>query len=654
MSMIKWLMETPRVSHLGNYFLEDQPIHRGCNSHDINFSGSYYQFELDAVAITNRINQEYKGIIAKKNAVSAIDPKSEQHALHYVLSNDLCSPTTDIPCTILREYVTQSIKDNNTRYYVDLYSKSADCQCKKGKLCDVCVKKYESLKDILKKSKDIYHALKNEGRLFSTKQLIQDSKSSIIEALIKPFEDDDTALMTQLLLAHDKQGNTPLYYAYTKLPGDKKDFKLLLDRVKLLKNDQDKWNLLKEAHQHNETVVHAMVAYWQNLDYEIECFGTNLIRNAMTMTNGDGSTPFHAVLANPQPLSMIEAMCKLFSEPSPQEEKNCNILDAVFCQNHQGLNPLHLLCQLDSKNPDKNDKIFTEWLKIMPIDFCEQKLMEKDNNGCTPLHYAIKSGNDVLVRKILNLHNAPEDKNENQSVFYKTITMIEDKYHETALHYACRYGSRETLNQIVEALGPKNLYDIRCRSNLYKFIPSHHHFSNFDFTTAINKHNHLFNCFDYFEKNHFEHSWFNGKGYYNDRINDFCNCFAAMESALKNTRPIFLKPATIDFTKEGCGLFFKDPYPGLRAALQHVTNKELEEFKAFIKEKSSSTSAGSDLYQCKVAKILQDKLLSTDYNEKKDDSPSMAISTPVAMPSSAPPPYSPPEETSVKSAPHFS
>lgn len=67
-------------------------------------------------------------------------------------------------------------------------------------------------------------------------------------------------------------------------------------------------------------------------------------------------------------------------------------------------------------------------------------------DGCTPLHYAIKSGNDALVRKILSLQDLPTKK----------LIEIENKCHETLIHYACRYGNLETLNLVIETMGPKN------------------------------------------------------------------------------------------------------------------------------------------------------------------------------------------------------
>src|SRR5205085_1572821 len=123
--------------------------------------------------------------------------------------------------------------------------------------------------------------------------------------------------------------------------------------------------------------------------------------------------------------------------------------------------------------------------------------------------------------------------------FCQKLAMVEDKNHETALHYACRFGNREILNQIVDALGPKHLYEIRCKSDLSKLVPRHHHFSQSDFETAMNKHNHLFNCFSYFEKTHPDKRFLNNNKHYSARISDFCNCFTAIENAHKNNQNIF-------------------------------------------------------------------------------------------------------------------
>ncbi|HEV2917070.1 MAG TPA: hypothetical protein VGW78_04965, partial [Candidatus Babeliales bacterium] len=376
MSMIRWLKETPRVAYLGYYFLQDQPKYEG-NFYEIRSSGVYYRCELDAAAVAEKISQ-YSGNIARMKAVSEIDPKTEQHVLHYVLSEELCSLKDNMPNTILKKNVPQSIQGQGH------YMISVCCFCSRysrKNYCNMCAAKYSTIEERLKNSKTVYNELRNSGGLASSEQLLKENKPLIIEEIIKPFENDDHAFV-QLLLARDKNGNSPLFYSYTKIPIDKKNIKPLLDRIKNLKNKEDKWAILK-------TFIHALVAQEVNLDDAITCFGADLIKNAMFITDEHGNTPFHMVSSNPESLLMFEAMCRLFpSNPIRVEEKsNTSMLDAVFfCQNHNGLNPLH---------------------------------------------YAVKNRNDALIRKIFSLHEQQnkelENKNDDESVFYKTIAMMKDK-----------------------------------------------------------------------------------------------------------------------------------------------------------------------------------------------------------------------------------
>ncbi len=603
-NMIEWLMKAPRVSPIGYYFLVD-PRCWGNYRYGIVYSGQYNLLELDSVAITAWI-AKFDGPLAKKNAVSGILQKTEQHALHYILQNDLCSEANNKDDTLCRSDVTAATREGNSYFYVDLHNRTFDDPS------------YVCLTSIVTQSKNHHQTLRNARKLHQAKDLIQENQFSMIQAILNPFVGDDADLMNKLLLVQDKKGNTPLFYAYSKRLGDKCHFKSLLNRIGQLKLVQDKWNLLQADNQQNKKIIHVIVAHWQNLDYEIECFGKNLIKNALRLTDGNVDTPFHAVLSNPKPLSMVAAMCQIFgNDPHANqagEEKNAHVpLEALFCQNQQELNPLHLLCQRNSIDQDTNTKIFDAWFNFLPRELFKQKLLEKDKYGCTPLHYAIKTGNDALVKKIFTLHNA-EDINDDENEFYKKIAKIEDNAHETALHYACRFGNRETLKRVIEALGPRQLYEIRHQTNLGKLVPRQHHFSEADFKTVINKHNFLFNCFEYFTSIHPDHPFKNTNDF-NNRIADFSACLIAIEASFNHHQLISLN-YTNAFNKKPHLQFFRSArYANFRNLFPSVTPLEVEEFKEFIREKSST--AGSDIYQFKVAKILQDKILSIQLvNEK--------------------------------------
>ena len=72
------------------------------------------------------------------------------------------------------------------------------------------------------------------------------------EALIAPF--DDQSLVDQLLLVHDKIGNTPMFYAYTGVFENINDFIPLLERIKHL-NVENKRNLLKVQNENGSNSI---------------------------------------------------------------------------------------------------------------------------------------------------------------------------------------------------------------------------------------------------------------------------------------------------------------------------------------------------------------------------------------------------------------
>src|SRR6185437_10413241 len=109
----------------------------------------------------------------------------------------------------------QVIAYEENKYYRHHYSHSTSNCYYSGcddKNCKDCSNDYNYIDQILKKSRDNYNALNAKGLLLSVADRTKINRPLIVEALIKPF--DDESLMNQLLLAHDTKGNTPFFYAY--------------------------------------------------------------------------------------------------------------------------------------------------------------------------------------------------------------------------------------------------------------------------------------------------------------------------------------------------------------------------------------------------------------------------------------------------------
>lgn len=597
MSMVRWFQETPPVSLLGYYYLQEAPAFDGAygtsdyteSRYKATSSGEYYEYKLDAYAVIKRINK-YTTSEQKKAGISERDKGTRQHALHYVLSHNLYDESHEKEFTLSKKDINKVIVVENGYLGMDIRTRSSIYSSFDERHA-VCVQtsEYKELEHELKNLRNNYNELKEGGRLLSTQERTRINKEYVIQALISPF--DDQSLVNQLLLVHDKNGNTPLFYAYKVMTSQcsKDDFRTLLIRIRKLSEEQRK-QLLAVQNENGKTILHNIVTYWKDLGIEKDAFGAHLIKQAMCLSDRDGNTPLHAVFCNSKPLSMVQSMGTIFLEV---EEKHPNVsLNKIFGRNNNGLNPLHLLCQRNSSKEGESLQILDELLKIMPEKFCNEKFMEKDHNGCTPLHYAIESGNNALVTRILKL----------SGLELKRLVEMEDKHHETTLHYACRFGNDETLQQIVKIMGPKKFYEIRCQSNLSQLRHRNNNLSESDLQTEIENHNTLFNCYDYFVKN-----YSNKNNNYKHRMDDFCECLSSMARELKpDDQPVSLPEPAFNFHGEGhfFGIFkSRNRYQHLRGELQHVEYQELIEFKTFLTEQNNQ---GSSSY--KVATKFHEKL----------------------------------------------
>ncbi len=420
---------------------------------DVEGGPRYYTFELLFKYVEKEIKKK-QTLAEQREYIAKQDPTTGKNAFHYLFSHGLLF----------------SIPENPKGDFVFIGEGSFEFYDEDGDL------------EIAEISSNSHQEFKRDEKLVRLKNVRWNQGSSLINSALAPFDNDEdndenndknNEALTNALLAKDKRDNTALFYVYKCWDTKKKSYEAFENRLARL-NPQQKARLFDEKNPNDETIWHLMAL---NCSPENAVFDENRVKNGLLLKDADSNTLLHNALKNKGP-EFVEEWVELISRLAQvglQEEKDSHkalYLDNLFCQNRQHSNPLHLLLQRDlpddalpllqkmldiltlpaSKNADeeKKDDVVSVPLTLSPL---VKKLIEQDEYGCTPLHYAIKTRNGVLVEEILKRLNNAEKK---------LVIKVADKSGKTALRYAGEYGDYGVVQKkIVEALGPLEVYQAR-------------------------------------------------------------------------------------------------------------------------------------------------------------------------------------------------
>lgn len=613
MSLVRWLREN-KTAYYGNYF----------QAKSYYAVGKYLAFARCSTNIAAEMDKQWKTPAAKRLAIAAIDPQTRKNAFHEVFLENLFSTTMAL---------------NPQDYFMSYVDANAKKRAAEGSLwiaadLDANVAEHTNLLQQGKLTQN------QPGQTF-----LKNNLTATVSLLLAPFantatENHDEAFMSAFLQP-DSSGNTPFFYACQKLSTEM-DFTALLTRINQLSPDNKK-KLYFASNQDGKTIMHLVLKNWGipgGLTEEITILGPDLAKEAICQKDKVGNTPLHELFQHREQPSVdfVHIICELIkpsqSVNAPEqkqdklqssflsaqrprafsEEKQIHnpFLDNLLCKNLAGLNPLHLLCQ--RKLSEDNITMFNDLAKVLPGNLLADKIMEQDKDKMTPLHYAIRSGNISLAKRMLD-RLRPAQQKEIMGV------MLQD---------VCRYGNPDLLEKAIEIIGPLKLYRIRSASPL-KACGSNLHLSQNSIDVIIKKHNKLFDLFDYFVKTYDSTS-----ADFSSRFKDFCNCFAAIQAGLK------MPAENADFyaKKRGFGIFAwnsSETYHQLRFSLSdNVTMEERADFIAFL---SVITAAESE--QSKQVLVARE-ILEAFVIEYKEEKPPVASKAVTATSSIKPPAYTPP------------
>ncbi len=585
MALSTWLRKTSKnADSVGHYYYEQ----RSRDDHVLHDYRHYYAFWLRDVHVRRQINQ-YSEILEKQGYITKKDPETGQNAFHTLF--------------LEKELFTFPSSYNNDDYVI--FTSNAQERIKK------CQKNNGS-KKACKSLTTLHQELLEAKELLPLKDFKPiDQANRVLALVVEPFKDKSAnEQLTQALLAKDKQGNTALFYFCTYYDNNK-NYTPLVNRISQLNLEQKK-RLLYELNQNGKTVLHKFAEHFAFVPCK-NIFDEKAIKEGLCSRDTVNlDTPLHTTLKRDDYLERggvydgrnrrtvwVESICRLAQEQLQEEKNSVLYLENLFCQNRQRLNPLHLLCQLspsednlpllqkmlgiltlpkpgnsheEKKHEDTADEE-AEWAVVnmhvadketsvtvsappqRPLHM--RKLMERDELGCTPLHYAIKTCNTALVEEILKCLNG------------ELLLNMVDKDGKTVLHYACQYGDRATQEQIVKAVGPLGVYlTRRSKVGLANSTES-----------VVEDVNRLFNAFDYFV---------NAKVHdqdFTDRLEDFYKCVRAIENARESgsNNMVMLPEENANFLSKGRGIRkTTEGYHTLRTHFPRVTLKEAQEFKIFI------------------------------------------------------------------------
>ncbi len=584
--LVDWLAGRSKKAHrVGYYFTADQRrVSKEWVDHWRPYqpaTGNYYAFQSDHTAVKAWLdslpqNQNPSTVIAE------INPKTKQNAFHHVLSTNSFRVDDGDQSG---NYITSDsffilhgdIPNNNVTEYHHYWAGNWNTE---GDVPNVKTNKWIEIHNGLLGRRKLKSRAEQQNA-----ETTNENEALVLAELLSRF-DNDNELETALLL-RDENGNTPLFCAY-KYKNNTASFAPLLDRIKTMSEDR-KRRLFFQHNENGKTVIHQFFSgsQWKN----VEIHDHSVFKQALCQQDLEGNTPLHDVFLNNNRLSMIKSLCaELKSEQKPEQTQTANgeepppyeaksstekNIDKAFCQNLTRYNPLHLACQQPSNRQKNNVMIFTLLLSLLSESARFAKLKEKDGNGCTPLHHAIRTGNYDIVKAALEKLN-PEQKKE--------IAMIGNKQYQTLLHYACRYGNYDIVRLIFDTLGPQEVVNTRCRqpSLDLRVLASNNKnisLSNFD-DILCSSNDVLFNLFYYFVQ-----TCGDGKSQnFLDRINDFDQCLRERE---QKDPPTF-SVGNSKFRATDYGLFKgSERYYQMRVNLQKVTEQHVATFRTFLKTQTS-------------------------------------------------------------------
>lgn len=567
-------------------------------------AGYYYGFSVVADSVKQLLagnpakGKDSTTLSQKKSAISDRDPATWKNAFHAIFSAPLTveknNPRKDY-------YILSSVKKQVSPY---LESDIMDYDA------IIRINFTDQHTELLRKNLvlslgDHPDLINEEGRANATQ---------ILEVLLNPYknegQENHNAHLTNALQTKDKQGNTPLHYAWQGIVD--MDFSLLRTRIGTL-SDDDKNKLLHQIRQDGKTVLHLIVTAPASRE-SMAIFGVDATSKTLACRDQNYNTPWHDAL-KAAPLETIQDLYLLFpfvtlDNAEVKEEKHAEPLDYLFGQNKDGQNPLHFLCQRDSKteqNREENVRILQTSFDLPPHNLLEDCVNQPDKDGLTPLNYAIQSGNFPLAQEILRRLQPAEQK---KALAHKHFA---NKHfanrNESMLHYICRYGNEALLRQAVEILGPEQLYRIDQECTL-KYVPNRQISKNFfDQYINQNKDNKLFNCFEYFVNKYAGEKSLDAQGPdFTSRFQDFCNCLAAIQSGVS------LPGEGGQFHKKIAMFGRESEYHKLRSHLSSVTPAEYQQFQTFI-----WGTAASDQKAALLAQHIVEGWSKAQVNESKSE-----------------------------------
>ncbi|HSW94043.1 MAG TPA: hypothetical protein VLJ15_06805 [Gammaproteobacteria bacterium] len=528
-------------------------------------AGQYYFFYWDPENV--RCRDEWKNSASKRLAIADIHTPTGQNAFHCIFS-------TKLPRPVLRS--------------VDYYISTAD----------------RFAQDVLEASGGVWYAHEGDTRLQARKtqhnQLRPKLKNSnenypekimtgLLNLFLEHFENDDAALM-EAFLHPDTQGNTPLCY-YFQMRSTDINGQILDKRLQKL-SLENRRALHFAPNRGGKTLLHFYI--WDDSTPHLNWFKNMLdsdsIKEALCKKDNNNNTPLHDLFLLRKTITMAffdEIYAAITAKSSAEEKQNKPSVTWDFLpENNDLANPLHYLCK---RAPCDENLAMLQKMLLIADKSKVKKIMQKDRDGFTPMHYAIQSGNFKLADEMLKQLTFPEK--------ITLITMKHNDKQETLLHFICQHGNRDLLNQAVAILGPLELRNMH-RTLPLKANSSNPHLTQQMLDDTIKKFSRLFDVFDYFVETYKASTLADGVFQSTDwkyRFVDFCDCLAALQTneKLPDPKPEFLKK------KHGFSVFGYDvgytgseKYHELRALLDNdsVTQEERVVFMAFL----SSVSTTSD------------------------------------------------------------
>jgi ankyrin repeat protein len=398
----------------------------------------------------------------------------------------------------------------------------------------------------------------------------------IIKAVLAPFKVKSEAF-THLMLAKNKEGDTPLHIAIKKRT--LQDIKPLLEKISTLSLSEKKQIASAGNHHYTNTFGYAL----QQCDDKcvstyISHFKDEALFEAVFSPDKNGYTGFHYACSSNigDPADKVKQLIAL-----EKKENKATLIKSISSLTTTGQNALHLACQTDkSDEADLVQTIRNIFIKTNQEEKSSPQwknlIARQDSRGYTPLHYACLSGNAKSVEYLLK--DLPfESKSE--------LINITNQKGETPLDIACQCGNRAMLSHLLESFSLEDAYNYQTKFLQTKHLKLIHKNTNLvetEFKELLNKNTSpLIECYRYLVIRSKKSGFLHPEKDYEARLAHFISCitlkFQASEEDLPLPKHSFFQGKTQQYQEKTQGL-------------DKVTPQEAKDFVTFLQGEKDKTS----------------------------------------------------------------